>query len=78
MEWIIPIFAVGAGIGFVIYLLIPKKRRSNRVDAVKAPICPGCSVDNCPAMGSGDDDMEAIRRKLVERTEELTGRQGGI
>ncbi|MCP4228699.1 MAG: hypothetical protein GY771_00940 [bacterium] len=73
MDWIIPILAVAIGIGIVVYLLIPKKRGMMKSNEDKAPLCPGCGVDSCPAMGGNDDvDIEAIRRKLAERAEKLT------
>jgi len=74
MDWIVPISAIAVGIAIVIYLLIPKRRRGQKAKAAEAPLCPGCTVDSCAVMGGGDVDTEAIRRKLVERAEELAER----
>ncbi len=74
MEWIVPISAIAVGIAIVVYLLIQKRRRGQKAKEAKAPLCPGCTVDSCAAMGGGDTDIEAIRRKLIERAEEPGGK----
>ena len=73
LDWAIPILSIIAGVAITAWLFFGWAAKKPGKPEKSAPICPGCSVDNCAAMGGGDDvDMETIRRKLVERGEEPT------
>ncbi len=74
MEWIIPIIAITIGAVIVAFLLIPKRKRGRKTAEDKAPLCPGCSVDSCPAMG-GETDIGAVREMLEKRARESVVRE---
>lgn len=77
LDWVIPILSIITGTAIAVWLFYGLATKKTDKPKKSGPVCPGCGVSSCTATGNGDDvDTEAIRRKLAERAEELTGRAG--